>query len=109
MAAVTKEVVVDVPVEKFFDVLVDYAKYPEFVPGISECRVLEGGSDKRVEYELDLAVKRIHYVLRHHEERPRRVSWSLVSGDMMKVSNGSWELSDEGGKTRAVYTVDIQI
>ena len=109
MAAVTKQIVIDVPMERFFDVVVDYERYPEFVPGISECRVLEGGDGKRVEYELDLAVKRIKYVLRHEEQRPRRVAWSLVSGDMMKVSNGSWELADEGGRTRATYSVEIQI
>jgi hypothetical protein len=28
---------------------------------------------------------------------------------MMKVSTGSWELTEEGDKTRAAYTVDIQI
>ena len=28
---------------------------------------------------------------------------------MLKVSNGSWELAEEDGKTRAVYSVEIQI
>jgi hypothetical protein len=28
---------------------------------------------------------------------------------MMKVSNGSWELSDDKGRTRALYSVEIQI
>ena len=28
---------------------------------------------------------------------------------MMKVSNGSWVLSDADGRTRAVYTVEVQI
>jgi hypothetical protein len=28
---------------------------------------------------------------------------------MMKVSNGSWELAAEGDKTRATYSVEIQI
>jgi hypothetical protein len=28
---------------------------------------------------------------------------------MMKVSNGSWELTEEKGRTRAVYSVEIQI
>lgn len=109
MAAVTREIVVEVPVEQFFDLVVGYERYPEFVPGIRACRVLPG-PEKQVEYELDLGVRRIKYVLRHEEERPRRVSWSLVKGDMMKLSNGSWELTAEGrGRTRAVYSVDIQI
>jgi ribosome-associated toxin RatA of RatAB toxin-antitoxin module len=109
MAVVTKEMVVDVPVERFFEIVVDYERYPEFVPGIRRCRVKEADGEKRVEYELDLGIRRIKYVLRHEEQRPRKVSWSLVSGDMMKVSNGSWELAADGTKTRATYSVDIQI
>jgi coenzyme Q-binding protein COQ10 len=112
MSVVTKQVVIEAPVERFYDILVDYERYPEFVPGIRKCRVRAGKGDKgdkEVEYELDLGVRRIRYVLRHEEQRPRRVAWSLVSGDMMKISNGSWELSDDKGRTRAVYSVEIQI
>ena len=108
-SSLSKEMVVDVPVERFYDLVVDYARYPEFVPGMKACRVKPGGTHKDVEYELDLGIKRIRYTLRHVEERPRRVAWSLVGGDMMKVSNGSWELWDENGKTRARYTVEVQV
>jgi coenzyme Q-binding protein COQ10 len=109
MAAVTKEILIDAPVDRVFDVIVDYPRYPEFVPGIRACRVLPGAGEKRVEYELDLGIKRIRYVLGHLEERPRKVSWSLVSGELMKVSNGAWELRPEGERTHATYTVEIQI
>lgn len=109
MAAVSREIVFARSAEKVFDVLVDYARYPEFVPGIKGCRILPGKAARDVEYELDLGIKRVKYVLRHVEERPLRVAWSLVSGDMMKVSNGSWALTPDGGSTRALYTVDIQI
>ncbi len=109
MAVVRKEVTIDVPIEEFFDLVVDYERYPEFVPGIRACRVRDGRGDKQVEYELDIGLKRIRYVLRHEEVRPRLVRWTLVSGEMMKVSSGSWELTAEGDRTRAVYSVDIQI
>ncbi len=109
MALVSQEVVIDATIDEFFDIVVDYPRYPEFVPGIKACRVLEVGGEKHVEYDLDLGLRRIRYVLRHQEERPRRVSWSLVSGEILKVSNGSWELTPEGQRTRARYSVDIQI
>jgi ribosome-associated toxin RatA of RatAB toxin-antitoxin module len=109
MAVVTKQVLIETPVERFYDLVVDYERYPEFVPGIKGCRVRNGGPEKHVEYELDLGVKRLRYVLRMEETRPRRVAWSLVSGEMMKVSNGSWDLADENGRTRALYSVEIQI
>jgi len=109
MAVVTRQTLIDVPLERFYEVVVDYERYPEFVPGIRKCRVRNGGAEKQVEYELDLGIRRIKYVLRHDEQRPRRVSWSLVSGDMLKLSNGSWDLAEEQGKTRAIYSVEIQI
>jgi ribosome-associated toxin RatA of RatAB toxin-antitoxin module len=109
MTAVSREIVFDRAPDQVFDVLIDYARYPEFVPGIKGCRVLPGGKDRQVEYELDLGIKRIKYVLRHLEARPLRITWSLVSGELMKVSSGSWELTPEGPGTRARYTVDIQI
>jgi coenzyme Q-binding protein COQ10 len=109
MAVVSKEIVIEAPAERLFDVIVDYAGYPEFVPGIKGCRPLPGRKDRDVEYELDLGIKRVKYVLRHVEERPTRVSWSLVSGDLMKVSSGSWELRPDGARTVAKYSVDIQI
>ena len=109
MSAVTREIIIDVPIDRVFDLIVDYERYPEFVPGIKACRVLPGGPERRVEYELDLGIKRIKYVLRHVEDRPRTVAWSLASGELMKVSNGSWELSAEGERTRARYSVEILI
>ncbi len=109
MAVVTKQMVVDAPIERFYEIVVGYEKYPEFVPGIRRCRVKETDGQKQVEYELDLGIRRIKYVLRHEEQRPRKVSWSLVSGAMMKVSSGSWELADDAGRTRATYSVEIQI
>ena len=109
MAKVTKQVVIDTPLERFYELVVDYERYPEFVPGIHGCRVLKEKPEKHVEYQLDLGVKRIRYVLNMLEQRPHHVAWSLVSGDMMKVSNGSWHLSAQDGRTHAVYSVEIQI
>ena len=109
MAAVTKEIVIDVPVERFYDLVVDYERYPEFVPAVKTCRPRREGGAVDVYYEVDLGLKTLRYTLRHVEERPRRVTWSLVSGEMMKISNGSWDLSDAGGRTRALYTVEIQV
>jgi ribosome-associated toxin RatA of RatAB toxin-antitoxin module len=110
MAVVAQELVIGVSPEALFDVIVDYARYPEFVPGIKACRVLTVDGEKHVEYELDLGLRRVKYALKHVETRPTRVTWTLVSGDTMKVSNGSWELTPEGdGRTRAHYAVEVEL
>jgi ribosome-associated toxin RatA of RatAB toxin-antitoxin module len=108
-SAETKEIVIASPIEKLYGVIVDYPRYPEFVPGIRSCKVRDAGAEKHVEYELDLGVKTIRYTLRMVEVRPRQVSWTLVKGDWMKVSNGSWELTPEGDGTRARYSVEVAI
>ncbi len=107
--SVTREIVIGVAPEALFDVIADYGRYPEFVPAVKACRPRRNGNVVDVDYEIDLGVKTIRYTLRHVEERPLRVTWSLLSGDWMKVSNGAWELVDEGGKTRARYTVEVQV
>jgi ribosome-associated toxin RatA of RatAB toxin-antitoxin module len=110
-STVSRDVLVAVPPERFFELLLDFDRYPEFVPGVKACRPKPPGPGGTidVEYEVDLGVKTIRYVLRHEVERPRRIRWSLLSGEWMKVSNGSWDLADEGGATRARYAVEIQI
>jgi coenzyme Q-binding protein COQ10 len=107
--SITREITIAVAPEKLFDVIADYDRYPEFVPSVKSCRATRTGATVDVEFELDLGVKTIRYTLRHREDRPRSVCWSLLASDWMKVSNGSWELIPEGGHTRARYTVEIQI
>lgn len=107
---VSREIVIGVPRDALFDIIVDYERYPSFVPSVKGCRVTaRAGSAVDAEYEVDLGVKRIRYTLRHLETRPERVSWSLLGGEWMKISNGSWDLADEDGRTRALYTVEVQI
>ncbi len=107
---VSREMVVDVPVEQFWKVVADYERYPGFVPSVKGIRIVRADKGvKDVEYEVDLGVKTIKYVLRHLEQSPTRMTWSLVKGDMMKVSNGAWELSNHSGNTLARYTVEVQV
>jgi coenzyme Q-binding protein COQ10 len=108
--SISREVVIEVPRQRLWSIIVDYERYPEFVPSMRGCRVLrrEGGCVD-AEYDLDLGLKRIRYTLRHLEEAPARLTWHLVGGEWMKISNGSWDLADLGGRTRAHYSVEVQI
>lgn len=110
MGGVSREVWIAAPIDRVFDVIVDYGRYAEFVPGVRSCRAIGATADgHRVEYEVDLAIRRVRYVLAHREQRPVRVEWSLVSGDFFARSDGSWELSEERGGTRARYSLDVRI
>ena len=110
MGAVFREIWIAAPIDRVFAVIVDYARYAEFVPGVRACRALAATADgHRVEYEVDVAVRRVRYVLAHREQRPVRVDWSLVSGDFFARSDGSWDLAEERGGTRARYSLDVRI
>ena len=108
---VQREVIIDAPVERMFALIMDFDRYPQFVPGVKACRPKAPAPDGSIdaEYEVDVGVRTIRYVLRHRPVPPTALTWSLVSGEWMKVLNGAWELADAGGKTRARYSIEAQI
>jgi coenzyme Q-binding protein COQ10 len=92
--------------EQFFAIVSDYEKYPEFLSEVKSCKVLKTeGNKKLVEFNVSV-MKTFTYRLWITEERPRRLSWTLESGDLFKTSVGSWDLNDANGKTQAKYAVD---
>lgn len=108
MAGAQTTEVFNCSVEEFFNIITDYEKYPEFLSEVKECRVLERkGTQVLVEFHVSL-VKNFKYRLWLTEEAPKRASWVFDSGDLFKVSNGSWDLEDEAGKTRATYKVEAK-
>jgi ribosome-associated toxin RatA of RatAB toxin-antitoxin module len=44
------------------------------------------------------------------ENPGKGITWSFESGDLFKVSNGSWQLEplENGKKTKATYSVEAQ-
>src|SRR6188768_3622469 len=88
-------------VNDFYKIISDYEKYPEFLSEVKNCKVIKAeGSRKLVEFTVSV-MKEFKYRLWMTEEAPLKISWVFESGDMFKVSNGSWLLKDEAGKTRA--------
>ncbi|MCB0357622.1 MAG: polyketide cyclase [Bdellovibrionales bacterium] len=95
--------------QEFWQIITDYQKYPTFLQEVNKCEVLsEQGGKKLVEYTVNL-IKTFKYKLWMDEsEGPDKLSWNLDSGDLFKVSNGSWVLKEEAGKTRATYFVEAK-
>ncbi|QRK05552.1 SRPBCC family protein [Archangium violaceum] len=110
MAGATRSIVINAPPEKVFDVIVDYDHYAEFIPEVKKLRTSDRkGNEVKLHYEVNI-VKTIHYTLLAKEERPKRMSWTFVEGEVMKDNQGSWVLEPEGeGRTKATYTVDMAL
>jgi len=100
--------VFDVSIDKIFKVLTDFESYPNFMDGVSKVEVTNReGNNIEAEYSLNI-IKKFSYKMNHVVEEPNKISWSFLSGDLFKKSDGSWTLKDLGdGKTEVSYEVDI--
>jgi coenzyme Q-binding protein COQ10 len=108
MATATRTEVVDVEINKLYDIIVDYAKYPSFVDGVSDVKVIsQNETTAKVEYSVNM-IKSFKYTLATSQSRPTNISWVLDSGDLFKKNNGEWKLKDLGnGKTEVTYTLEV--
>ncbi len=110
MAKAERTEIFDVPAEKFYQAITDYKSYPKFVDGMKSVEVVsESGDSATVKFNLNL-IKEVTYTLKLTGKKNEAVSWSLVSGDMMKVNNGGWKLKDLGnGKTEVTYNLEVEL
>jgi len=111
MASARQSVVVEVPPERFFEVVRDYARYPEFLPEVKAVSVgRRSGDSVEVTYRLDARIKLIEFTLLHVETAPARIEWRLVRGDLMKRDEGRWTLdSSPSGGTTATYAIELEL
>ena len=97
--------------DKVFAAIRKFDKYPEYIPGVTKIEVLPAklkGSSCQVRYELNI-IKTFYYVLDMFEEAPGKIWWTLSDSNIMKVSNGAWELkAGSPGQTKAVYRLEVK-
>ena len=112
MAQASRSIVIDVTPDQLFDVIVDFEKYPEFLPEVKKAKIDAGqGAIQEVTYNVDIKAKVIKYTLRHTSDRPNKLSWTMIRGEMMKGNDGSWALKPgpRPGTTEATYTIDLKL
>ena len=109
MKDIRDSVEIDVPVEDFYAVITDFESYPSFLNDVDSARLLSRrGEVYDVEFTVHI-IRRLDYVLRLVGEPNSNLTWSFLSGQMFKKNDGSWTLEDLGGRTRATYTVDVEL
>lgn len=109
MAKADRTEVYDVPVEKFYKAITDYKNYTNFVDGVKTVVIEKEAKDSAVvKFTLSL-IKEISYTINLKHVPNKEVSWTLVTGDMMKTNNGKWTLKDLGnGKTEVNYNLEVE-
>lgn len=104
-------ILVRAPVEEVYDVILDQAHYPEFVPmneGINARKLFDGFylEDLHVNVKFSFVKYRMDYGLYSYRRPPTRLDWSLAWGDF-DVNVGFWELipTPDRQKTMAFYSI----
>lgn len=110
MAELTVEETFEGSIQKAFDGITKYSKYPDYLPGVTQIKVLPAkkeGSSCQVRYDLKI-VKSFYYTLDMYEESPGKIWWDLDESNLFKVSKGRWELTKDGADyTKAKYIIDV--
>ncbi len=100
--------------ERVRDVLVDFARYPEFIPDMARATMLRAGpSDWTVQFRVSV-VRPIDYTLRLWLEPPTAAGaialrWSLVEGPVFRANDGSWTLTRTATGTLATYDLSVEL
>jgi uncharacterized membrane protein len=102
---------IDAPPEGCFAALADYESFPRWQAAVESVAVLDRHPDglaRDVRFEIDAMVRRVTYTLRYSYERPGRIAWDYVEGDVTHVE-GEYALEPlaRGGRTRATYRLGI--
>jgi coenzyme Q-binding protein COQ10 len=110
MAVASRTEIFDVPADKFYKAVIDYRSYPQFVDGVESVNVSQESTEgATVTMNLNL-IKKISYTIKLTHRPMTEVSWSLVSGDLMKVNNGKWTIKDLGGaRTEVTYSLEVEL
>lgn len=101
------------PPETIWKIMTDCAQAPTYVPGLRRCRLIDSASDgswQDIEHEVRYAwfLPTVRYVFRAEYDRPHRISFHRISGDL-KEEEGTWQLTRtaDGSATIVEYEVYV--
>lgn len=93
--------------EKFFSVILDFESYPDFLPEVSDCKIVAKEKNHTdVEMTVNF-IKTAKYTIRAQHEPNKKLWWELLEGDLFKKNNGLWELDKVGSQTQVKYSLDV--
>lgn len=106
----TASVEVAAPIERCWEVVEDVPSAPDWQGGLVSMEVLERDEHGRAlecEAISDAKLRKIRTHVRFTYEGPRRLSWTMLNGDLDSME-GYWELEDLGkGGTRITYGIAV--
>jgi ribosome-associated toxin RatA of RatAB toxin-antitoxin module len=115
--AFERTIIRDTP-EHIFDVITDYAAYPQWANNVKDVtvdRLDEDGRAGLVSYRAAAMGRSAGYVLEYfYGTNPLRVSWRLAEGDLVRRLDGRYvlvPLEDDvtGPRTEVTYELEVDI
>lgn len=104
------------PAERIRDVLLDFESYPAWardLKGVTVEALDAEGRGHEVTFRAAAMGRSTSYTLRYeHGEKPSRISWELVRGDIMRRLDGSYVLEPVAGdadRTRVTYHLAVDL
>ena len=100
--------------ERCFEIVTDFASYPEWARDLKEAIVRERddqGRPTEVEFRASALGRSTHYTLAYdYADAPEKLSWSMVKGDIMRAIDGAyWFRPAPSGGTDVQYDLAIEL
>ena len=109
MAKATQSIEIKADPKDCYDVITDFGNYPQFLNETKSVEVVKKGANAwEVKFTIEV-IKKVSYTLNIVGKPGKGLSWSLISGDMMKSNDGGWVLEDLGGKTLVTYSIEVNL
>jgi ribosome-associated toxin RatA of RatAB toxin-antitoxin module len=96
------------------DVALDFERYPDWAPDIKESTVLardERGRATKVAFRAAAMGRSATYILAYdYTDDARRISWSLLEGDIMRALDGTYIFETAtDGTTDVTYHLSVEL
>ena len=106
-------IVIDAAPAEIMGVIGDFPAYPEWAKGVQVADVVkeyDGGWAEQVFFVLDVSPIKDEYTLAYEWDGYDEVTWTLVSGKMLRSLDGAYVLRDLGnGSTEVTYRLALDV
>ena len=109
----TETMEIAAPAERILEVLRDFDAYPTWakdLKGVTVDASDDEGRARQVTFRAAAMGRSTSYTLRY-DHGPAHLGWELVTGDIMRKLDGSYELAPAGseGRTLVTYHLDVDL
>lgn len=109
----TQQMHIEAPLERIWAVLTDFESYPDWARDLKEATVLQRDDEGRallVRFRAAAMGRSTTYTLCYDwDDAPKRLPWKLVTGDIQRVLDGSYEFNETETGTDVTYHLRVDL